>query len=271
MRAIVELPKPVIARVDGHVRAGGLGLVGACDIAVAGPARRSRSPRCGSASRRRSSRSPLLPRMTARAAARYYLTGETFDAAERPQRIGLIDRAADDVDAAAEECLDALRACLAAGPGRDQAADHRRGAARPSPRTADGDDRAARRGCSPPREAREGMRAFLERRARRLGRSERSTATREPQQDRSRATRAPPARGGDRPAWPSSAGPAATVTVVAERAGVSRGAAQHHFPTREDLFTAAVEHVAAERRALLRAELERLPAPGPRAPGRSSS
>ncbi|AXK32273.1 TetR/AcrR family transcriptional regulator [Streptomyces armeniacus] len=48
-----------------------------------------------------------------------------------------------------------------------------------------------------------------------------------------------------------------TVMVVAEHAGVSRGAAQHHFPTREDLFTAAVEYVAEERSAVLR----RLPAP----------
>ncbi|KOG47460.1 TetR family transcriptional regulator [Streptomyces virginiae] len=43
-----------------------------------------------------------------------------------------------------------------------------------------------------------------------------------------------------------------TVSVVAERAGVSRGAAQHHFPTREDLFTAAVEYVAEERSTALR-------------------
>lgn len=34
---------------------------------------------------------------------------------------------------------------------------------------------------------------------------------------------------------------ATTVSVVAERAGVSRGATQHHFPTREDLFLAALE------------------------------
>ncbi|KJY44443.1 TetR family transcriptional regulator, partial [Streptomyces sp. NRRL S-444] len=40
-----------------------------------------------------------------------------------------------------------------------------------------------------------------------------------------------------------------TVAVVAERAGVSRGAAQYHFPTREDLFTAAVAYVAEERSA----------------------
>ncbi|NEB75954.1 TetR/AcrR family transcriptional regulator [Streptomyces sp. SID14478] len=43
-----------------------------------------------------------------------------------------------------------------------------------------------------------------------------------------------------------------TVSVVAEHAGVSRGAAQHHFPTREDLFTAAVEYVAEERSVALR-------------------
>lgn len=43
-----------------------------------------------------------------------------------------------------------------------------------------------------------------------------------------------------------------TVAVVAERAGVSRGAAQHHFPTREALFVAAVEHVADQRSAEIR-------------------
>ncbi|MEU9150032.1 TetR/AcrR family transcriptional regulator [Streptomyces sp. NPDC048417] len=75
---------------------------------------------------------------------------------------------------------------------------------------------------------------------------------RAPKQDRSRATRqrlleaavACLAEHG----WAGS-----TVAVVAERAGVSRGAAQHHFPTREDLFTAAVEYVAEERSTALRA------------------
>jgi AcrR family transcriptional regulator len=72
-----------------------------------------------------------------------------------------------------------------------------------------------------------------------------------PKQDRSRATRqrlleaavACLAEHG----WAGS-----TVSAVAERAGVSRGAAQHHFPTREDLFTAAVEYVAEERSGALR-------------------
>ncbi len=54
--------------------------------------------------------------------------------------------------------------------------------------------------------------------------------------------------------WASS-----SVVVVAERAGVSRGAAQHHFRTREDLFTAALQHVAEARLADFRHEVAALP------------
>ena len=99
LRAVVESPLPVIAAVDGHVRAGGMGLVAACDIAVAGPrstfalteARIGVAPAIISLT--------LLPKISARAAARYYLTGEKFDAAEAAT-IGLISQAADDVQAA---------------------------------------------------------------------------------------------------------------------------------------------------------------------------
>lgn len=42
---------------------------------------------------------------------------------------------------------------------------------------------------------------------------------------------------------------ATTVAVVAERAGVSRGAVQYHFPTREDLVLAAIEQMAEQRAA----------------------
>ena len=38
LRSILELPIPVIAAIDGHVRAGGMGLIGACDLVVAGTA-----------------------------------------------------------------------------------------------------------------------------------------------------------------------------------------------------------------------------------------
>ncbi len=51
-----------------------------------------------------------------------------------------------------------------------------------------------------------------------------------------------------------------TVAVIAERAGVSRGAAQHHFRTREDLVIAAVEHVGEERIVELRRKAGDLPA-----------
>ncbi|MEK2493278.1 TetR/AcrR family transcriptional regulator [Kitasatospora purpeofusca] len=87
-------------------------------------------------------------------------------------------------------------------------------------------------------------------------------AARTPQQDRSRATRARLlAAAVDCLAELGRHG--STVAVVAERAGVSRGAAQHHFPTRDDLFTAAVEHVTAERLAAVRAHADTLPPPGP--------
>lgn len=38
-----------------------------------------------------------------------------------------------------------------------------------------------------------------------------------------------------------------TTTVIAERAGVSRGAQLHHFPTKADLVTSAVEHLFQRR------------------------
>lgn len=79
-----------------------------------------------------------------------------------------------------------------------------------------------------------------------------------PKQDRSRATRerlleaavASLAESG----WART-----TVATVAARAGVSRGAAQHHFPTRGDLVTAAIRHMTEVRLAELRTTLEAPP------------
>lgn len=50
-----------------------------------------------------------------------------------------------------------------------------------------------------------------------------------------------------------------TVASVAERAGVSRGATQHHFRTREDLFGAAIEYMAAARLREIHTALESMP------------
>ena len=83
-----------------------------------------------------------------------------------------------------------------------------------------------------------------------------SVDNRGPQQDRSRATRARLLEAAidclAELGWTAS-----TVAVIAERAGVSRGAAQHHFPTRERLVAAAVEHVTLARADEVRQRLRR--------------
>jgi enoyl-CoA hydratase len=107
-RQLLTLPVPVVARVDGAARAGGLGVLGACDIVLASASstfaftevRLGLAPAVISL--------PLRPLLTARAASRYFLTGETFDAATA-QEIGLVTAAGDDVDALAGPVLDALR------------------------------------------------------------------------------------------------------------------------------------------------------------------
>jgi AcrR family transcriptional regulator len=85
--------------------------------------------------------------------------------------------------------------------------------------------------------------------------------SREPQQERSRTTRRSlldaAVRCLSERGWAG-----ATVSVIAERACVSRGAAQHHFPTREDLVTAAVTYLGEEQIRHLRARAAGLP-PGP--------
>ncbi|WP_072805604.1 enoyl-CoA hydratase family protein [Rhodococcoides yunnanense] len=108
LRLIVETPKPVVGKIDGHVRAGGVGLVGACDIVVAGPgstfalteARLGLAPSIISLT--------VLPRLDSRAASRYFLTGEKFGAHEA-EAIGLISEATQDPDATLVEILDSLR------------------------------------------------------------------------------------------------------------------------------------------------------------------
>jgi len=54
-----------------------------------------------------------------------------------------------------------------------------------------------------------------------------------------------------------------STTLVSERAGVSRGAQLHHFPTKNDLVVAAVEHLTDVRRAELETAARALPT-GPR-------
>jgi AcrR family transcriptional regulator len=79
------------------------------------------------------------------------------------------------------------------------------------------------------------------------------TTTRAPQQERSRATQQRLLEATVEClvefGWSG-----ASTTVIAERAGVSRGAQLHHYPTRAALVLAAVEHLAERRAAEIRAE-----------------
>ncbi|WP_318307345.1 TetR/AcrR family transcriptional regulator [Amycolatopsis solani] len=92
------------------------------------------------------------------------------------------------------------------------------------------------------------------------------TGVREPQQERSRTTRrrlieAALDSFGER-GWHG-----VTVAGIAERAGVSRGAAQHHFPAREDLVVAAVDLLGQSQIDELRAQAADLPSGASRIEG----
>ncbi|MFI6093624.1 enoyl-CoA hydratase family protein [Streptomyces sp. NPDC051218] len=163
LTAIVELDKPVLARVTGHVRAGGMGIVGACDLALATDsasfafteARLGVAPAIISLT--------TLDQLDPRAASRYYLTGAIFDAAVAAD-IGLITQAVtgDELDATLDALLTEIRATSPQG-----AAETKRllTAARRERMAAQGRDLvdlSARLFAS--EEAQEGIHAFLERR-----------------------------------------------------------------------------------------------------------
>ncbi|MEW2473714.1 enoyl-CoA hydratase-related protein [Micromonospora gifhornensis] len=109
LAAVWQCPKPVLARVAGPARAGGLGLIAAADLAICAAeatfafteVRIGVIPAVISAT--------VLPRLHPRAAAELYLTGDTFDG-RRAAQIGLVTAAvpADELDAAVQRYLDSL-------------------------------------------------------------------------------------------------------------------------------------------------------------------
>ena len=160
---LLEGPKPTLARVNGAARAGGLGLIAACDLTVGlatatfgfSEVRIGVAPAIIAV--------PILRRMDPRAARELFLTGEPFDGA-RAREAGLLDRAVPDgeldgtVDAlvgqlgrAAPEALAVTKQLLRDLPGPSLAEDFRRMAA----------VSAERFGSA---EAREGIAALLEKR-----------------------------------------------------------------------------------------------------------
>lgn len=96
-RQIATLDKPVVVELGGPVRAGGLGIVGAADIVIAGESVTFQltEVRLGLAAAVISL--SLLPRFTDRAAADLFLTARKFDAKEAAA-VGLITRAVADAE-----------------------------------------------------------------------------------------------------------------------------------------------------------------------------
>jgi methylglutaconyl-CoA hydratase len=105
-----DSPKPVIGRINGHVRAAGMGLVGACDIVVAAEeatlsfseVRVGLAPAVVSVT--------TVPRMHPRAALELMLTGEEFSA-RRAVDVGLLNSVvpAGDLDEEVDRYLAMLR------------------------------------------------------------------------------------------------------------------------------------------------------------------
>jgi enoyl-CoA hydratase/carnithine racemase len=107
---LMRSPKPVVLKLNGATRAGGTGIVGACDIVVCPASATFAFPEVHLG---------LVPaiiavtstrQMDPRAVSRYFLTGEVFDAHEAA-RIGLVTTAVDDaeVDTTVERILAGLR------------------------------------------------------------------------------------------------------------------------------------------------------------------
>ncbi len=162
MRALMDAHVPTIAAVDGAVRAGGIGLMASCDLVVVD---RSVSfalteVRIGVAPAIISV--PILRRVAPSRIAAAMLTGEAFDA-EHALDIGLVSHVSDDVAAT----VDTLCAGIAAGAPRAVAATKR--LLRDVGRMDRDEAFAAMRSLSDELfagpDAREGMRAFREKRA----------------------------------------------------------------------------------------------------------
>ena len=163
LEAMLDHPKPIVARVQGHVAGGGNGLVAACDIAIASSEARFAfsEVRIGVAPAVISV--VCLQVMDRRSAQELFLSGERVDA-DRARRAGLVTSVVEPagLDGAVAGCVGQL---LAGGP---EALTHAKHLLRRIPAL----DRAAAfaeasalsSSLFASDEAREGMTAFLEKR-----------------------------------------------------------------------------------------------------------
>jgi methylglutaconyl-CoA hydratase len=165
LRRLDRLPCPTLARVQGAAYGGGVGLIACCDIAIGTPVARFALSEA---------RLGLLPAVISpyviaaigpRQARRWFATGEAFDAATA-QRIGLLHEVveADALDAAVQRQLDLV---LGNGPHASRAAKTlvRDVLATPEPDRQDAANAALIARLRTSDEGREGVSAFLDKRA----------------------------------------------------------------------------------------------------------
>jgi methylglutaconyl-CoA hydratase len=164
LHTIWSCPRPVIARIQGDTYAGGVGLVAACDIAVAA----EHTHFCLSEARLGllpATISPYVIRAMGEQASRYFITAERFDAAEA-LRLGFVHAVVP------AEALDAKVAEIAAalvGNSPNAVRESKRLVQEVAGRVIDNDlladtaDRIARIRASG--EGKEGVRSFLEKRS----------------------------------------------------------------------------------------------------------
>jgi len=111
LRTLDRLPKPTIARVQGAALGGGVGLVAACDIAVAADTATFALTEVKLGLVPGAISPYVIAAIGARQARRYFLTAERFDAA-RALEMGLVHMIApaDGLDGAVGEVLETLAA-----------------------------------------------------------------------------------------------------------------------------------------------------------------
>jgi methylglutaconyl-CoA hydratase len=166
LQALAALPKPTIARVHGPVYGGGVGLVACCDVAVAAMQATFALSEAKLGLIPATIGPYVIEAIGARAARRYFLTAERFDAAEA-YRIGLVHDIVPSLEALDERVNELLGHLMLAGPHAQAAAKAlvRAVAHRPIDERVVADTAERIASIRATDEAREGIAAFLTRRS----------------------------------------------------------------------------------------------------------
>lgn len=110
-RSLLESPKPVIAAINGHVRAGGMGFAAGCDFVIAGPRATFGLSEVRIGLVAAMIAPPVLARLGDRTAADWMLRGRAVSAAEAAAA-GFITQAVDGSAVTVEQAVEAVLADL---------------------------------------------------------------------------------------------------------------------------------------------------------------